>query len=172
MPSGRIAKMTTGKRALWAAAGVFACVLTWAGSIAAQPTNLPLSVTKANQDMRTIKNQLEMAQQLGRTAMQKLKATPIDDSIPMDNDTIRAFRDTYVMIRAAKESLELRKERQKYPDPILDLAYKRTFEAWHLALTPTDKLSWSLPRAKFLQISIRDMGQALRLIDQVLVILP
>ena len=164
--------MTTGKWAVWAAAGALACVLTWAGNAAAQPTSLPLSVTKASQDLRTIRNQLEMAQQFGRTAMQKLKATPRDNSIPLDTDTIRAFRDTYVMIRAAKEGVELRKDRQKYPDPVLELAHKRLFEAWNLARTPTDKLSWSLPRARFLDISIRDMGQALRLVDQVLVLLP
>ena len=104
--------------------------------------------------------------------MQKLKATPSDDSVPLDADTIRAFRDTYVMIRAAKEGLDLKKERQKYPDPVLELGYKRVFEAWNLARTPTDKLSWSLPKAEFLAISIRDMGQALRLVDQALVILP
>jgi hypothetical protein len=172
MGSERIAKVTTGKWVVWAAAAVFAYVLTWAGPASAQPTSLPESVTKASLDMRTIRNQLEMGQQFGKTAMQKLQATPSDDSIPLDKDTIRAFRDTYVMIRAAKEGLELRKDRQKYPDPVLDLAYKRLYEAWNLARTPTDKLSWSLPRARFLDISIRDMGQALRLVDQVLVLLP
>jgi hypothetical protein len=172
MGSERIAKMTTGKWVAWAAAGVLACVLTWAGSVAAQPTNLPESVTKASQDMGTIRSQLGMAQQFGKTAMQRLQASPSDDSIPLDESTIRAFRDTYVMIRAAKEGLDLKKDRQKYPDPVLDLAYKRLFEAWNLARTPTDKLSWSLPRAQFLAISIRDMGQALRLVDLVLVILP
>lgn len=164
--------MSTGRWLVWVAAGALVCLSAWAGNVAAQPTSLPLSVTKASPDLRTIRNQLEMAQQFGRTAMQKLKATPPDDSIPMESDTIRAFRDTYVMIRAAKEGVELRKDKQKFPDPVLELAHKRLFEAWNLSRTPADKLSWSLPRAKFLEISIRDMGQALRLVDQVLVLLP
>ena len=164
--------MTTGKWVMWTAGGVLACVLTWPAPLAAQPTSLPESMTKGSRDMVTIRSQLEMAQQFGRRAMQGLQASPSDDSTPLDERTIRAFRDTYVLIRAAKQGLDLRRDRQKYPDPVLELAYKRLFDAWNLSRTPVDKLSWGMPRAEYLAMSIRDMGQALRLVDQVLVILP
>ncbi len=164
--------MITGKWAVWAAAGVVACLLTWAGSVTAQPTSLPPSMTKASMNMGTIKRQLQMAQRLGRTALQELQASPMDNSTPLADSTIRASRDTYVLIRAAKEGLELRKDRQKSPDPVLDLAYKRVFQAWNLSRTPADRLSWSMPRKQYLAISVRDMGQALQLVDQALGILP
>lgn len=164
--------MTTGKWTVWAAGGVLTCVLAWPGALAAQPTSLPESVTKASIDMGTIKSQLQMAQRLGKTALQGLQTSPRDDSVPLADSTIRASRDTYVLIRAAKEGLDLKRDRQKYPDPVLELAYRRLLDAWNLSRTPADRLSWSMPRAQYLAISVRDMGQALRLVDQVLVLLP
>jgi len=171
--------MSTCKWAVWAAAGVVACVLTWAGSVTAQPTSLPPSLTKTSIDMGTIKRQLQMAQRLGKTAIQGLQASPVDNSVPLDASTIRASRETYVLIRAAKEGLELKKDRARVKkdrqnefDPALELAYKRVFEAWNLSRTPTDKLSWNMPRARYLAMSVRDMEQALRLVDQALAILP
>jgi hypothetical protein len=52
------------------------------------------------------------------------------------------------------------------------LAFSRLTNAWNLSRTPVDKLSWAMTRQEYLAMSVRDLGQALRLVDQVLVLLP
>jgi hypothetical protein len=136
-------------------------------------------MTKPSIDILTIKSQLRMAQRVGRSALQGLQASPTDKSIPLAPRTIQDSRDTYVLIRTAKQGLELKKDRARVKkdrqyefDPTLDLAYNRLLEAWTLSRTASDKLTWGMPRKRYLDISIRDMEKALQLVDQALSILP
>src|SRR5712692_10612036 len=102
----------------------------------AQKTSLPASTITASSERAVIKNQLAMASRLGRRALAGLQAAPRDDSIPLDEGTLQAARDTYVLIRAALHGLDLTRQTQKFPDPVVDLAYKRLTEAWNLSRSP------------------------------------
>ena len=170
------ATMTRATLRTWAVAGILAGALAWPGAVAAQPTKLPESVTRATLDVPTIINQLRMAKQFGKTALASFEAMPPDDMLvsaeSLDQSTVRATRDTYVMIRAAKESIEQRRDRLKYPDPVLELTFKKVFEAWNLARTPVDRLSSSMPRSQYLPLAIRDTKRALQLVDQAMILIP
>ncbi len=77
-----------------------------------------------------------------------------------------------MLIRAARHSIELAREGQKYPDPLLEMAFKRVDEAWNLSRTPVDKYSWGMARQQYLEVSVHDLTAALHLVDQVLMLLP
>lgn len=158
------------------AAGILASALAWLGPVAAQPTKLPESMTKPSLDTPTIVRQLHMAKRFGKTSLELLEAMPSDNMIvsaeSLDVRAVRATRDTYIMIRAAKEGLDYQKDRQKLLDPVFELTYKKVFEAWTLARTAPGNLSSSMPRSQYLPPAIRDTKRALQLIDQALVLLP
>jgi hypothetical protein len=172
----RRATMTRARLRTWALVGILAGALAWPGAVVAQPTKLPESMTRASWEVPTIVNQLRMAKQFGKTALELFEAMPPDDEIvsaeSLGERAVRATRDTYVMIRAAKESLEQRRERLKYPDPVLELTFKKVFEAWNLARTGPDRISSSVPRSHYLPPVIRDTKRALQLVDQALVLMP
>jgi hypothetical protein len=151
---------------------VFAIVPDHAG---AQKVTLPPSVVKASPDPAVIASQLRMASDLGRRVLQGLQAAPTDASLPLealDESVVQGARNTYALIRAAREGLEARRDRQKFPDPLVDLAYKRLTEAWNLSRTPVDMYAWKIERSRYLTMSIRDLTRALQLIEQVQVLLP
>jgi hypothetical protein len=127
---------------------------------------------KASREPRQIRHQLSTAQDFGHKALAGLERAPIDDGTPLDAQTILASRDTYVLIRAAYQGLESLREKQRIPDPIIDLAFSRLTNAWNLSRTPVEYLSWGMTRQQYLEQSVHDLGQALRLVDQVLVLLP
>jgi hypothetical protein len=118
------------------AAGILAGALAWLGPVAAQPTKLPESMTKPSHLIPIITKQLRMAKRFGETALESFQAMPPDDLIvtpkSLDERTVEATRDTYIMIRAAKEGLDYRRYRQKSQDPELELTYTKVFEAWNL----------------------------------------
>jgi hypothetical protein len=66
--------------------------------------------------------------------------------------------------------MELHREYLKYPDPMVELAFKRVDHAWDLARVPIDYRG--LPRHQYIPRASGDLSQALRLLDQALVILP
>jgi hypothetical protein len=138
----------------------------------AQKTSLPASVINPSPQQAVISRQLKLAQQLARKALAGFEATSSDDATPIDESVIQAARDTYVLIRAARHGMELAKETSRFPDPVMDLTFKRVTEAWHLARLPVDKYSWGLSRADYLRESIPALSQAVRLLDQALVMMP
>jgi hypothetical protein len=152
-------------------------VLLGLGSLSpvlAQKTTLPESVYTSVGRSSVYTQQLRMASEFGRRALVALQNAPTDDSVPLDESVVQPARDTYVLIRAARHSMELQREMQKYPDPLLEIAFKRVDSAWNLSRTPVDKFSWgaSLTRQQYLEVSVHDLTAALHLVDQVLILLP
>ena len=121
-------------------------------------------------DPSVYKFQLMEAVALGRKTLRGIAALPYNDSIPIDPSVLNDARSTYVLIRAARHGMELQRERKKYADPMLDLAFKRIDHAWNLARFPIDYRDW--PRNQYIPRATKDLTEALRLIDQALVILP
>jgi hypothetical protein len=151
---------------------VLVLLLAPARPAAAQKTTLPPSVITSSPQGAVIGNQLRMAAKLGREALAGIEALPRDDSVPIDEATLQAARNTYVLIRAARHGLELSKASKKFGDPLQELAYKRLTDAWNLARGPVDRASSGISRQEYISSSVRDLSQSLRLVDQVLVLLP
>jgi len=154
-----------------------AAVLLGVGSLnlaLAQKTTLPVSAYTSVGQSSVYTQQLRMASELGRRALAALENAPTDEGVPLDESVVQPARDTYVLIRAARHSMELARETQKYPDPLLEIAFKRVDSAWNLSRTPVDKFSWgeSLTRRQYLDVSVHDLTLALHLVDQVLMLLP
>ena len=97
-----------------------------------------------------------------------LSATPLVTAQPTSL-ALQAARDAYVLMRAARHGLNWRREARKFPDPILDLVFKRVEDAWNLSRTPVDRTGYG--PVDYAQMSIRDMTQAIRLLDQALTLL-
>ena len=125
-----------------------------------------------------IKSQLKLAVTLGGEVLAGLQATPVDDSVPLDPILVKKARETYALVRAGRHGFELEQEwndgkKGILPDPIKALAFKRVDRAWNLSRTPVDLLSsLGVSRADYLQRSTEDLGKAIQLINQALVILP
>jgi hypothetical protein len=143
--------------------GVAILLLTWVGPVHSQnPTPSP------NPAIYTA--QLREAVGLGRIALKAIEALPNDNSVPIDPKVLNDANSTYVLIRAARHGMSQHRERQKYPDPMLELAFQRIDHAWNLARVPID--SRGLPRHQYIPLASRDLAQALRLLDQALMLLP
>jgi len=147
--------------------GVAILFLTWVGPVQSQdPT--------ASRNPAIYKTQLREAVTLGRKTLKEIEAIPNDDSIPIDPKVLNDARSTYVLVRAARHGMELQREynsdRGRYSDPILELAFKRVDHAWDLSRVPIDYQG--LPRNQYISRAIRDLSDAIRLIDQALIILP
>jgi len=136
------------------------------------PTTLPANQIRVGKEKELWTRQLEMARRIGGKALLGLRNAPMDDSVPIDSSVLQAARDNYVLIRAAKQGMEIFKNDQKFPDPIMELAVQRVTAAWHLARTAVDRHSWGLSRQEYLTVAVRDLGMSVQLVDQVLIILP
>jgi len=137
----------------------------------AQPTSLPASVLTPSTDNSVLRNQLTLARKLERQALEGIRALPGDDSAPIDPISLQAARDAYVLMRVVRHGMTWQMERRKFPDPIQDLVFKRVEDAWNLSRTPVDRATWATERAEYVRISVRDMSQALRLLDQALALM-
>jgi hypothetical protein len=146
--------------------------LTWLPTAQAQKSSLAPEADRIGKQQVWWTGQLRMARQTGEKALVGLQSTPVDDSIPIEEGVLQAARNTYILIRAAKAGMEIYKGEQKYPDPLTDVAVRRITEAWHLARTPVDKVSWGLSRQQYLTLAIEDLSKSLRLLDQTLLLLP
>ena len=156
-------------------AGVTAALtlsMLWAAPALAQKTTLPPSLNTSKPQSVFIKQQLRTAVELGKKTLAGLQAMPADDSIPIDEGTLQNARDTYVLIRAARHGMELAKETTRFPDPVMDMAFKRVDSAWNLSRGPVDRASSAMSRQRYLDESIQSLTQALRQLDQALVIMP
>lgn len=139
----------------------------------AQKTTLPPNLNTANPQSAFIKNQLQISTDLAKKTIAGLEAMPADDSIPIDESMLQNARNTYVLIRAARHGMELAKEQRKFPDPVMDLAYKRVTDAWNLARGPVDRSSSAgIPRRQYISESISGLNQTIRLLNQAMIIMP
>ena len=126
---------------------------------------------QSSRDPATIKNQLQLARRLGAQTLNGLR-DEAGTSAPIAPETIRAAKDTYALIRAAKQGIEKVRSYQKYDDPVMVLTLKKVEEAWNLSRIAADKSTWSLPRNEFLGEAIPTLTRAMQLVDQALVLMP
>jgi hypothetical protein len=142
--------------------------------VVAQESSLPANVTAPSKETAVIRNQLTLARKLEQQALQGIMAGSGDNSTPIDPVALQAARDAYVLMRAARHGMGWQKEAKRYPDPLLDLVFKRVEDAWHLSRYPVDRASWLGGRAnaEYIQVSVQNMTQAIRLLDQALVMMP
>lgn len=160
-------------RLLPLATAVLGLCLILASTALAQKTTLPPGLNTSNPQNAFIKNQLRISTDLARKTLAGLEAMPPDDSIPIDAGMLQDARDTYVLIRAARHGMELAKEQSRYPDPVMDLVYKRVTDAWNLARNPIDRSSSAgIPRQRYIQESIQSLNQAIRLVNQAMMLMP
>ena len=164
--------MRAAPKLLGMVAAVFALSLLGAAPALAQKTTLPPSLNTSKPQSAFIKSQLRVAVDLGKKTLAGLQSLPADDSIPIDEGTLQNARDTYVLIRAARHGMELAKETSRFPDPVMEMAFKRVDSAWNLSRGPVDRASSAMSRQKYLEESIQSLSQAVRLLDQALVIMP
>ena len=166
-------RMSAGRMISWAGLGLVMTIwLGSAGPASAQKVTLPAGVIAASSNRAVYTGQLRMAAEIGRRALASLEAAPTDDSAPLDESVVQPARDTYALIRAARHGMELAREFQKIQDPLLDLAFRRVDDAWNLSRTPVDKFSWGMTHQQYIDMSVRDLRKALRLVDQILILLP
>jgi hypothetical protein len=143
--------------------GIALVFLTWVEPVQSQnPTPSP------NPAIYT--SQLREAVVLGQKTLRAIEALPNDDAVPIEPKVLNDANSTYALIRAARHGMELQREGAKYPDPILEVAFKRVDAAWNLARVPIDYRG--LPRHQYIPRATADLSQALRLINQALAILP
>lgn len=139
--------------------------------VTAQKLTLPPELLVSKHDLRFIRSQLQMSSDLGRQALAGLDTMSTDDTVPFDETLMQTARNTYGLIRAARHGLELAQD-TKNPDPSLGLVFKRVHDAWNLSRTPVDLAQWGVTRQDYRDRSIRDLGQAMRLVNQALMLLP
>jgi len=141
--------------------------------VAAQKTTVDGNTLAPSKNPGVIRNQLTLAARFGHQALAGLEATSPDEPMPPEESVLQPARDTYVLIRAALASLQHAKEGQRYPDPMIDLAYKKVFDAWNLSRVPVDRASsGGSSRREYLALAIPRLRQALSLVDQALILLP
>ena len=160
-------------RGTWARYGLALVISVWLAGpllVAAQPTSLAPNVIAPSGETSVIRNQLSMARKLEKQALEGVMAIPGDNSTHIDPTSLQAARDAYVLMRAARHGLNWQREARKFPDPVLDMVYKRVTDAWNLSRTPVDRTG--LEPVAYSQMSLRDMTQAIRLLDQALALLP
>lgn len=148
-----------------------ALVAAAAAPARAQKTTIPSGVTAVKRDQAWWTSQLRLARETGRKALVGLQHAPTDDGTPIDESVLQACRDTYVLVRAARYGVMEAVRDDKTHDPLLQLTMKRVEQAWTLSRTAVDKAG-SAGRQEYLEAAVRDLGQSMRLLDQVLIILP
>jgi hypothetical protein len=161
--------MVRGTSVRYGLALVISTWLTGASLALAQPTSLAPNVIAASRETSVIRNQLTMARKLEQQALQGIMAIPADNSAPVDATSLQAARDAYVLMRSARHGLNWQREARKFPDPILDMVFKRVEDAWNLSRTPVDRTGYE-PVA-YAEVSLRDMTKAIRLLDQALALM-
>jgi hypothetical protein len=151
-----------------------ALILGGSPQAGAQPTRptLPESAFAVSHEPAVYKRQLQMAAQSGRRVLAGLQAASPDDATPIDERVQREARDTYGLLRSARAGMDRAKTAQKFPDPVLELTLKRVTQAWDLSRVPVDQLSWGNTRQEYLAKAIPALTESLRVLDQVLAMMP
>lgn len=136
------------------------------------PSSLPAEQLRVGPEKVQWMGQLNLARAIGARALAGLRNTPMTESAIVDDEVLQAARDNYMLLRAATQGMTVFMGKQKYPDPIMDLALKRVTTAFHLAGPPVDKYTWGISRPEYLTEAISDLDQSIRLVDQALVLIP
>ena len=142
-------------------------LLLLATSAHAQGTTEEIQPSK---DPAVFKAQLFQFTQLTRKNLREIQALSPDDTTPIDPALRGSAHRAYQLIRAAQWGMGVAIQQQTYKDPTLVLAQKRAEQAWYLARYPVDYTN--VPRGEYISQSVQNLTQALRLVQQCLVILP
>jgi len=126
--------------------------------------------TQPSKEPAVFKSQLLQFSQLTKKNLREIQALSPDDSTPIDPALRGSTQRAYQLIRAAQWGMGVAIQTQTYKDPMLVLAQKRAEQAWNLARYPVDFTN--VPRAEYISQSAEKLTQALRLVQQALVILP
>jgi hypothetical protein len=126
--------------------------------------------TQPSKDPAVFKSQLLQFTQLTRKNLREIQALSPDDPAPIDPALKSSAHRAYAFIRAAQWGMSVAIQQQTYKDPALVLAQKRAEQAWNLARYPVDNTN--MPRPEYINQSVQSLTQALRLVQQALVILP
>ena len=164
--------MVRGMGVRFGLAVVISVSLGWPLQAAAQQSSLPANVIAPSKETSVIRNQLTLARKLEQEALQGIMAGPPDNSVPIDPVSLQAARNAYVLIRAARHGMGWQKDAKKIPDPVLDMVFKRVDDAWNNSRTAVDRSTWGMERAAYIEMSVRDMTKAIRLLDQALAMMP
>jgi len=126
--------------------------------------------TQPSKEPAVFKSQLLQFSQLTKKNLREIQALSPDDSTPIDPALRGSTQRAYALIRAAQWGMGVAIQQQTYKDPMLVLAQKRAEQAWNLARYPVDYTN--VPRSEYISQSAEKLTQALRLVQQALVILP
>ena len=122
-----------------------------------------------SQNRKTIGLQLRRAIDLGQQSLKALGQLGPDDSL----EPVRGMMNSvYVLIRAAREGLELNIQGKKLRDPVDEILFKRVTTAWNLTRGPLDDAFSAMPRQQYIDRCIRSMTAAIDLLRQVEPLLP
>ncbi len=155
--------------AMWLG-GAAALLLLSPEPLPAQQVTLPASIVKVSAEPVVIASQLRLAVDLERKALAGLEEA--GELGPLDS-AHRSASNAYVLIRAAREGMEtIRYSKKRFPDPVLDLVFKKVDRAWNVSRTPVDHLSWGHTRSEYLTISVGALTEAIQILDQVLMLWP
>lgn len=139
------------------------------GKTSAQRTTLPDIITRPNPSPAIISDQIRLAVKLGNRALAGLQTGP---DRPELEAPVQTARDCYVLIRAARTGLEARKARRSVTDPLLDLTIEQTTLAWNLARTPVDRFVDGITVEEYRRVAVRDLSQAIEILEEVLMLMP
>jgi hypothetical protein len=133
-----------------------------------------LSAQNGSPDPAVIKSHLRAASVAGRKTLQGLESLTADEDVPIPPQVRKDATETYGWIRAARSGMDLKKQLDKYPDPVMELAYKRVAEASDRVRGVVDRAGWGGGRASadYLNLAIPSMKRALQLMDQAIVLFP
>ena len=124
-----------------------------------------------SKDPAVFKAQLLQYMQLTRKNLREIQALSPDDTAPIDPALRNSAHHAYQLIRAAQWGMGVAIQQQTtYKDPMLVMAQKRAEKAWNLSRYPVDNTNE--PRPQYINQSVQNLTQALRLVQQILVILP
>ena len=126
--------------------------------------------TQPSKDPAVFKAQLLQYTQLTRKNLRDIQALSPDDTAPIDPALKGSAHHAYALIRAAQWGMGVAIQQQTYKDPMLVLAQKRAEQAWNLSRYAVDNTN--APRPEYISQSVQNLTQALRLVQQILVILP
>jgi hypothetical protein len=126
-------------------------------------------ISGVSQNPKVIGMQLRRAIGLGQQSLKALSQLRPEDSLEPVRGTMS---NVYVLIRAAREGMELNLQGKKARDPVDELVFKRVTAAWNLTRGPLDDMYSAMSRQEYIDRSIRSMTAAVDTLRQIEPLLP
>lgn len=148
---------------------VLSGLLVLAGPAAAQKSTYPDSMLRIVYEPRLIAAQLEAALAEAKKAMAGYEELGPDDPV---EGPLQAITNSYFLLRVALAGMSGIRGQKKYPDPLLDLAYRKVEQAWNRARGPIDSIHTSAPRIQYIEWSRVMIRDVVGLLEQIVAIWP